>query len=42
MVLGVEVVAGLVRTINNAICDMVGTLIVANQENLLNKEKYYS
>ncbi|MBE6128754.1 MAG: dicarboxylate/amino acid:cation symporter [Erysipelotrichaceae bacterium] len=42
MVLGVEVVAGLVRTINNAICDMVGTLIVANQENLLDKEKYYS
>ncbi|MCR4952073.1 MAG: dicarboxylate/amino acid:cation symporter [Solobacterium sp.] len=42
MVLGVEVVAGLVRTINNAICDMVGTLIVARQENLLDKEKYYS
>ena len=42
MVLGVEVIAGLVRTINNAICDMVGTLIVANQENLLDKDKYYS
>ena len=42
MVLGVEVVAGLVRTINNAICDMVGTLIVANQEDLLDKDRYYS
>ena len=42
MVLGVEVVAGLVRTVNNAICDMAGTLIVANQENLLDKDKYYS
>lgn len=42
MVLGVEVVAGLVRTINNAICDMVATLTVANQENLLDKDKYYS
>ena len=42
MVLGVEAIAGLVRTVNNAICDMAGTLIVANQENLLDKEKYYS
>lgn len=42
MVLGVEVVAVLVRTINNVICDMVGTLIVANQENLLDKDKYCS
>ncbi len=42
MVLGVEVIAGLVRTVNNAICDMVGTLIVAKQENLLDEEKYYS
>lgn len=42
MVLGVEVIAGLTRTINNAICDMVGTLIVANQENFLDKDKYYS
>ncbi|MBE6118474.1 MAG: dicarboxylate/amino acid:cation symporter [Erysipelotrichaceae bacterium] len=42
MVLGVEVIAGLLRTANNAVCDMVGSLIVANQEGLLNKDKYYS
>ncbi len=42
MVLGVEVIAGLMRTANNAVCDMVGSLIVANQEGLLDKEKYYS
>ena len=42
MVLGVEVIAGLLRTANNAVCDMVGSLIVANQEGLLDKEKYYS
>ena len=42
MVLGVEVIAALLRTANNAICDMVGSLIVANQEGLLDEEKYYS
>ena len=42
MVLGLEVFAGLLRTANNAIGDMVGSLIVANQEGLLNKNKYYS
>ena len=42
MVLGIEVFAGLLRTANNAVCDMVGSLIVANQEGLLDKEKYYS
>ena len=42
MVLGIEVIAGLLRTANNAICDMVGSLIVANQEGLLDKDKYYS
>ena len=42
MVLGLEVIAGLLRTANNAVCDMVGSLIVANQEGLLDKEKYYS
>ena len=42
MVLGVEVIAGLLRTANNAVCDMVGSLIVANQEDMLDKEKYYS
>ena len=42
MVLGIEVIAGLLRTANNAVCDMVGSLIVANQEGLLDKEKYYS
>ena len=42
MVLGVEVIAGLLRTANNAVCDMVGSLIVANQEGLLDKDKYYS
>ena len=42
MVLGVEVIAGLMRTANNAVCDMVGSLIVANKEGLLDKEKYYS
>ena len=42
MVLGVEVIAGLLRTANNAVCDMVGSLIVANQENMLDKKKYYS
>ena len=42
MVLGIEVIAGLVRTANNAVCDMVGSLVVAKQEGLLNKEKYYS
>ncbi|MBQ1320015.1 MAG: dicarboxylate/amino acid:cation symporter [Solobacterium sp.] len=42
MVLGVEVIAGLLRTANNAVCDMVGSLVVANQEGLLDKDKYYS
>ena len=42
MVLGVEVIAGLLRTANNAVCDMVGSLIVASQEGLLDKDKYYS
>ena len=42
MVLGVEVIAGLLRTANNAVCDMVGSLIVANQEKMLDKDKYYS
>ena len=42
MVLGIEVIAGLLRTANNAVCDMVGSLIVANQEGLLDKDKYYS
>ena len=42
MVLGLEVIAGLLRTANNAVCDMVGSLIVANQEGLLDKDKYYS
>ena len=42
MVLGLEVIAGLLRTANNAVCDMVGSLIVANQEDMLDKEKYYS
>ena len=42
MVLGIEVIAGLLRTANNAVCDMVGSLIVANQEGMLDKEKYYS
>ena len=42
MVLGIEVIAGLLRTANNAVCDMVGSLIVANQEGLLDKKKYYS
>lgn len=41
MVLGIEVIAGLVRTANNAICDIVGSLIVAKQERLLNQDKYY-
>ena len=40
MVLGIEVIAGLVRTANNAICDIVGSLIVARHEGLLNKDKY--
>ena len=38
MVLGVEVIAGLLRTANNAVCDMVGSLVVARQEGLLDKE----
>ena len=42
MVLGLEVIAGLLRTANNAVCDMVGPLTVANQEGLLDKDKYYS
>ncbi|MBQ9890110.1 MAG: dicarboxylate/amino acid:cation symporter [Firmicutes bacterium] len=42
MVLGLEVIAGLLRTANNAVCDMVGSLIVANQEGMLDQEKYYS
>ena len=42
MVLGVEVIAALLRTANNAVCDMVGSLIVAHQEGLLDEEKYYS
>ena len=42
MVLGVEVIAGLLRTANNAVCDMVGSFIVARQEGLLDEEKYYS
>ena len=42
MVLGLEVFAGLLRTANNTVGDMVGSLIVANRENMLDKEKYYS
>ena len=42
MVLGVEVIAGLLRTANNAVCDMVGSLVVARQEGLLDEKKYYS
>ncbi|MBR2560174.1 MAG: cation:dicarboxylase symporter family transporter, partial [Firmicutes bacterium] len=42
MVIGIEVIAGLLRTANNAVCDMVGSLVVANQEGLLDKDKYYS
>ncbi len=42
MVLGIEVIAALLRTANNAVCDMIGSLIVANQEGLLDKDKYYS
>ena len=42
MVLGLEVFAGLLRTANNAVGDMVGSLIVARQEGLLNTDKYYS
>ena len=42
MVLGLEVFAGLLRTANNSVGDLVGSLIVANQENMLDKEKYNS
>ena len=42
MVLGVEVIAALLRTANNAVCDMVGSLIVANQEGMLDHDKYSS
>ncbi len=42
MVLGLEVFAGLLRTANNTVGDMVGSLIVANRENMLDKDKYYS
>ena len=37
---GMEVIAGLFRTINNSIGDMVGTLIVASKEGVLDLEKY--
>ena len=37
---GLEVVAGMFRTINNCIGDMVGTLIVASREGLMDKSKY--
>ena len=37
---GLEVVAGMFRTVNNCIGDMVGTLIVASKEGLLDKSKY--
>ncbi len=40
MAVGMEVIAGMFRTINNSIGDMVGTLIVANKEGLLDLEKY--
>ncbi|MBQ6551089.1 MAG: dicarboxylate/amino acid:cation symporter [Lachnospiraceae bacterium] len=42
MVLGLEVFSGLLRIANNSIGDMVGSLIVASQEGLLDKKKYYS
>ena len=42
MVIGLEVFAGLLRTANNTIGDMVGSLIVANQEGLLDQNQYYS
>ncbi|MBP5332324.1 MAG: dicarboxylate/amino acid:cation symporter [Lachnospiraceae bacterium] len=40
MAVGMEVFAGMFRTINNSIGDMVGTLIVANKEGLLDLEQY--
>ncbi|MCR5330936.1 MAG: dicarboxylate/amino acid:cation symporter [Lachnospiraceae bacterium] len=42
MAVGMEVIAGMFRTINNSIGDMVGTLIVVNKEGLLDLEKYNS
>ncbi len=37
---GMEVIAGMFRTINNSIGDMVGTLITASKEGVLDLEKY--
>ena len=37
---GMEVIAGMFRTVNNSIGDMVGTLITASKEGVLDREKY--
>ena len=37
---GLEVIAGMFRTVNNSIGDMVGTLIVASKEGMLDRSKY--
>lgn len=37
---GMEVIAGMFRTVNNSIGDMVGTLITASKEGVLDLEKY--
>ena len=39
---GMEIIAGMFRTVNNSIGDMVGTLITANKEGLLDLKKYNS
>ena len=37
---GMEVIAGMFRTVNNSIGDMVGTLITTSKEGVLDREKY--